>query len=102
MSQIIRILKQILSSYLNQKIKKKDKMKTNDQMTVKESLNLIYAYVTISTFVLMMISKITDNLGKALDFSPIVSVLITLNMVAFIAVYLYKKRHSSHHHHIHS
>lgn len=75
-------------------------MKT-DQITLKESLYLIYAYVSISTFVLLAISKITENLGKALDFNPIVSMLIVLNMVLFISLYYYKKKHSSHIKHNH-
>ncbi|PVX45853.1 hypothetical protein C8C85_1660 [Flavobacterium sp. 103] len=70
-------------------------MKT-DQITIKESLYLIYAYVSISTFVLMLISKITDSLEKALDFNPIVSLLIVSNMIVFISLYYYKKRHNSH------
>lgn len=70
-------------------------MKT-DQITIKESLYLIYAYVTISTFVLLAISQITENLGKALDFNPIVSVLIVLNMAIFLSLYYYKKKHNTH------
>ncbi|MDR6845054.1 hypothetical protein [Flavobacterium granuli] len=73
-------------------------MKT-DQITIKESLYLIYAYVSISTFVLMAISKITDSLGKALDFNPNVEVIIVLNVAVFISLYYYKKRHNNHIHH---
>jgi hypothetical protein len=75
-------------------------MKT-DHISLKESLYLIYAYVTISTFLLLVISKITENLGKALDFHPIVSLIIIINMGVFISLYYYKKRHNSHinHHH---
>lgn len=71
-------------------------MKT-DQITTKESVYLIYAYVSISTFVLLAISKITENLGKALDFSPIVSLVIVFNMAAFISLYYYKKKHNTAH-----
>ncbi|WP_281227343.1 hypothetical protein [Flavobacterium aquiphilum] len=68
-------------------------MKT-DQMTTKESVYLIYAYVSISSFVLMTISKITDNLEKALNFNPFVSLLIILNMIVFISLFLYKRKHT--------
>ncbi|WP_268848360.1 hypothetical protein [Flavobacterium aestivum] len=68
-------------------------MKT-EQITTKESVYLIYAYVSIASFVLMVVSKITENLGKALDFNPIVSIIIVLNMVAFISLYYYKKKHN--------
>jgi len=67
-------------------------MKT-DQITMKESLYLVYAYVSISSFVLFGVSKITENLGKALDFTPIASLLIVLNMGVFISLYYYKKKH---------
>ncbi|PZX95326.1 hypothetical protein DOS84_01820 [Flavobacterium aquariorum] len=73
----------------------------NDQMTIKESLHLIYAYVSISAFVLLGISKITTNLGKALDFDPFVSIIIVVNMAVFISLYYYKKKHSTHIHHDH-
>lgn len=68
-------------------------MKT-DQLTTKESLFLLYAYVSISTFVLMAVSKITDNLEKALDFNPIVSLVIVLNMATLISLYYYRKSHA--------
>lgn len=68
-------------------------MKT-DQITTKESLYLVYAYVSISTFVLMAISKITENLEKALNFNPIVSLIIILNMIVFISLLFYKRKHS--------
>lgn len=72
-----------------------------DQMSAKECAYLIYAYVSISTFVLMAISKVTENLGKALYFSPAVSVLIVINMIVFLSLYYYKKKHDSHQHHHH-
>jgi branched-subunit amino acid permease len=75
-------------------------MKT-DQLTTKECVYLIYAYISIATFVLMAISKITDNLGKALYFNPIVTSLIVLNMIVFISSYYYNKRHHSHQNHNH-
>ena len=65
-------------------------MKT-EQITTKESFYLIYAYVSIASFVLMAVSKITENLEKALYFNPVVSIVIVLNMVAFISLYYYKK-----------
>ncbi|WP_264566024.1 hypothetical protein [Flavobacterium sp. N3904] len=68
----------------------------NNPITIKESLYLVYAYVSIFTFVLMGASKITKNLERVLDFNPIVSLIIVLNMVVFISLYYYKKRHDSH------
>lgn len=68
-------------------------MKT-EQITTKESVYLIYAYVSIASFVLMTVSKITENLEKALHFNPVVSIIIVLNMVIFIALYYYKKKHN--------
>lgn len=65
-------------------------MKT-EQITTKESFYLIYAYVSIASFVLMAVSKITENFEKALYFNPVVSIVIVLNMVAFISLYCYKK-----------
>jgi len=65
-------------------------MKT-DKLTTKESVYLMYAYVSISTFVLMLISKITGNLERALNFNPIVSLAIVLNMATLISLYYYKK-----------
>jgi hypothetical protein len=70
-------------------------MKT-EQITIKESLYLIYSYISISAFVLLGISKITENLGKALDFNPIVSLIIVINMAVFISLFYYKKKHNTH------
>lgn len=66
----------------------------HDQITAKESAYLLYAYISISLFILMSISKMTENLEKALNFNPTVSLLITLNMLAFISLYLYNRKHS--------
>ena len=73
---------------------KRSKMQ-NNHISTKESLYLIYAYVSISTFLLMGISKITKNLERVLDFHPMVSIAIILNMVLFISLYYYKKKHST-------
>ncbi|PJJ10138.1 hypothetical protein CLU83_3530 [Flavobacterium sp. 1] len=71
-------------------------MKTN-QITTKECAYLIYAYVSISTFVLMAISKITDSLEKALNFNSTVSLIIILNMIIFVSSrFLFKKNHIVH------
>ena len=71
-------------------------MKANE-ITNKEYAYLVYAYVSISTFVLLTISKITENLERALNFNPIVSLIIILNMIVFISAYVYKRRHTMHH-----
>lgn len=68
-------------------------MKTN-QISTKESAYLIYAYVSISTFVLLAISKVTDSLEKALDFNSTVSLMIILNMILFVSSqFLFKRKH---------
>ena len=67
----------------------------NDYISTGESVYLIYAYVSISTFVLLVISTITENLGKALNFNPIVSLAIVLNIAVFVSLYYYKKKHHS-------
>lgn len=69
-------------------------MKT-DQISTKESVYLVYAYISISTFVLMSISKMTENLEKALYFNPIVSHVIILNMIVFISLFLYKRKNTT-------
>ena len=68
----------------------------NNHITIKESLYLIYSYVSISAFLLMGISKTTENLRRVLDFNPIVSLVIFLNMGLFISLYYYKKKHNTH------
>ncbi|PKB16712.1 hypothetical protein [Flavobacterium sp. 5] len=69
----------------------------NDQITTKESAYLIYAYVSISSFVLMSISKVTDSLEKALNFNPILCLLIILNMIVFISLHIYRRNHTISH-----
>jgi hypothetical protein len=69
-------------------------MKTN-QLTTKESVYLTYAYVSISAFVLMVVNSIIGNLEKAIEFNPIVSLAIILNMVTLISFHYYKKKHSA-------
>lgn len=70
-------------------------MKSN-QISNKEWAYLIYAYVSISTFLLLVISRITDNLEKALNFSSIAALVIVLNMIVFIASHFYKRNHIVH------
>lgn len=77
---------------------KQSKME-NNHITIKESLHLIYSYVSIAAFMLLGISKITKNLGRVLDFNPMVSLLIVVNMAIFISLYYYKKKHSAHMNH---
>jgi hypothetical protein len=45
---------------------------------------------------LMGISKTTENLERVLNFNPIVSLLIVLNMGVFVSFYYYKKSHNTH------
>jgi hypothetical protein len=68
-------------------------MKTS-QLTNHESAFLIYAYVSIHTFVLLVVSRMTGTLEKALDFNPIVSLIIILNMATLISLYYYRKSHA--------
>lgn len=68
-------------------------MKKN-QIPTKECAYLIYSYASISSFTLMTISRITETLEKALNFNPIVSLVIILNMIVFVSLYVYKKNHS--------
>lgn len=68
----------------------------NNQITIKETLYLIYSYVSIAAFVLMGISKTTENLERVLNFNPIVSLLIVINMGVFVSFYYYKKAHNTH------
>jgi hypothetical protein len=68
-------------------------MKTNN-LTTKVSAYLIYTYISISAFLLMAVSKITENIDsteKALDFNPILSIVIILNMVTVASFFYYKK-----------
>jgi fumarate reductase subunit C len=68
-------------------------MKTNN-LSTKESVFLLYSYVSISAFLVLAVSEITKNIEsseKTLDFNPIVSLVIVLNMVTFASFYFYKK-----------
>jgi hypothetical protein len=65
-------------------------MKT-DTLTAKECVYLVYTYVSISAFLMMVINKIAGNFEKNLDFNPIVSIAIVLNLVTLISIYFYKK-----------
>lgn len=87
--------------FKNQLINLKRSKMENNQITIRESLYLIYSYVSISAFLLMAISKVTKSLEKALYFNPIVAILIVLNMGVFISFYYYKKTHSTHGKHNH-
>lgn len=69
----------------------------NKQITTKESAYLIYGYISVSSFVLMAISKLTENLDKALNFNSTVTLLIILNMIVFLTShFLFKKNHIIH------
>ena len=68
-------------------------MKSNN-LTSKESLNLIYTYVTMSSFLVMTVSELTKNIKnveKTIEFHPVVSMVITLNMIMMASSYYYKK-----------
>ena len=68
-------------------------MKTNN-LTTKQSVFLLYAYVSISSFLVMAVSEITKNIKnveKTIEFNPIVSLAIVLNIVTFATLYYYKK-----------
>ena len=68
-------------------------MKTNN-LTTKQSVFLLYAYVSISSFLVMAVSEITKNIKnveKTIEFNPIVSLAIILNIVTFATLYYYKK-----------
>jgi hypothetical protein len=65
-------------------------MKT-DTLTTKECLYLVYTYVSISAFLMMVINKIAGNFEKNLDFNPIVSIAIVLNLVILVSIFFYKK-----------
>lgn len=63
-----------------------------DKLTPKECAYLTYAYASTASLVLLIIGKTTGNLEKAIDFNPITSLAIVLNMVTFLSVYYYKKK----------
>jgi fumarate reductase subunit C len=68
-------------------------MKTNN-LTTKESVYLLYTYVSISIFLVMIVSMVTkniDNCEKTIDFHPIVSLVVVLNMVTLATFNYYKK-----------
>jgi hypothetical protein len=66
----------------------------NEQVTNKEYLYLIYGYISITTLLLLGISKVTKTLERALDFSSTVSLLILLNIAVFLSSYYYIKTHN--------
>jgi hypothetical protein len=66
----------------------------NNTLTAKESVYLIYSYVSISAFLVMLVSTITKNLEnveKTIEFNPIVSLAIVLNMVTLTTLHYYRK-----------
>ncbi|REG98871.1 hypothetical protein [Flavobacterium aquicola] len=63
----------------------------NNPISNKEYIYLAYSYASISTFLLLTISRVTETLEKALHFNPIVSVVIVLNMITFITTYVNRK-----------
>jgi fumarate reductase subunit C len=68
-------------------------MKTNN-LTTKESVYLLYTYVSISIFLVLILSMVTkniDNCEKTIDFHPIVSLIVVLNMVTLATFNYYKK-----------
>lgn len=68
-------------------------MKTTN-LSTKACAYLIYTYVSIAAFLVMSVSKITENVEnteKTLDFNPILSTIIVLNMVTLASFYYYKK-----------
>jgi hypothetical protein len=68
-------------------------MKTTN-LSTKVCAYLIYTYVSIAAFLVMSVSKITANVEsteKTLNFNPILSVVIVLNMVTLASFYYYKK-----------
>lgn len=63
-------------------------------LTTKESVFLLYAYVSISSFLVMAVSEMTKNIKnveKTIEFNPIVSVIIVLNVITFASLYFYRK-----------
>jgi hypothetical protein len=66
----------------------------NNTLTAKESVYLIYSYVSISSFLVMLVSTITkniENVEKTIEFNPIVSFAIVLNMITLATLHYYKK-----------
>ena len=68
-------------------------MKTT-KLSTKESVFLLYSYVSISVFLVMTVSEVTkniENVEKTIEFNPFVSLAVLLNMVTFESFYNYKK-----------
>ena len=68
-------------------------MKTT-KLSTKESVFLLYSYVSISVFLVMTVSEVTkniENVEKTIEFNPFVSLAVLLNMVTFASFYYYKK-----------
>ncbi|TRX37815.1 hypothetical protein FNW52_02650 [Flavobacterium sp. ZT3R18] len=68
-------------------------MKTTN-LSTKVCAYLIYTYVSIAAFLVMSVSKITENvesIEKTLNFNPILSTIIVLNMITLASFYYYKK-----------
>jgi len=70
-------------------------MKTN-QIYSTEYDFIIYGYVSISTFLLMTISKLTDSLEKAMNFNSIATAIIVLNMIVFLSSLYYRRKYVIH------
>jgi len=68
-------------------------MKSNN-LSSRESAKLIYSYISISLFLVMFVSIATKNLEnceKTIEFHPIVSLVIVVNMIAMTTLHYYKK-----------
>jgi hypothetical protein len=68
-------------------------MKENN-LSTKESLNLLYYYVSISAFLVMTVSEATKNIKnveKTIELHPIVSIVILLNIAVLVTLHYYKK-----------
>jgi hypothetical protein len=68
-------------------------MKTTN-LSTKVCAYLIYNYISIAAFLVMAVSKITANVEsteKTLNFSPILTLVIALNMLTMASFYYYKK-----------
>lgn len=66
----------------------------NDNLTTKESVYLLYAYLSIAAFLVMIISEITkniENVEKVFEPNPIVTFVIVLNLLTFLSFYYYRK-----------
>jgi hypothetical protein len=66
----------------------------NNYLSKKESLSHIYNYVSISAFLVMVVSTVTKNMEnceKTIEFHPVVSLIIVLNMITMLSFNYYKK-----------